>query len=246
VSKQGGLGDNFYLDGYDLSGDLSTVAAHGGPAVLDVTSIDKSAMVRLGGVRTGSLAWTSYFNDTAGQEHPVLSVRPTTDRIGTYCRGTAIGSPAASCVAKQVNYDPTRAADGALTVAVDCEANGYGVEWGRLLTAGKRVDTAATNGTSLDGAAATTFGAQAYLQVFAFTGTDVTIGLEDSANNSAFSALTGMAFTQVTSAPAKQRKATAAGATVRRYVRAVTSTVGGFTSVTFAVVLVRNDTTVVF
>ncbi len=246
MGKQSGLGDNFYLDGYDLSGDLGSVAVAGGPATLEVTGLDKSAHERIGGVRTGSLSWMAYFNDTAGQAHPVLSTRPTTDRVGTYCRGTAIGSAAASCVAKQVNYDPTRADDGALTIAVACESNGYGVEWGQLLTAGKRTDTAATNGSSLDGAAATAFGAQAYLHVFAFTGTDVTISLEDSANNSAFTALTAGAFTQVTAAPFTQRIATAAGATVRRYVRAVTATSGGVTAVTFAVVLVRNDTTVVF
>ena len=40
-----------------------------------------------------------------------------------YTRGTTLGNPAACMVAKQINYDPTRAADGSLTIAVQAEAN---------------------------------------------------------------------------------------------------------------------------
>lgn len=247
MAKQSGLGDNYYVDGYDLSGDTRSLGrVSGGPAALDLTGIDRSAYERVGGIRTGTIQWVSYFNDTAGQAHPVLSARPTTDRIATYCRGTGLGSPAASCVAKQIGYDPSRADDGMLTIGVSVDSNRYGLEWGQLLTAGKRTDTAATNGSSVDGAAATTEGGQAYLHVFSFTGTDVTIGVEDSANNSAFTAVTGLTFTAVTAAPFTQRLATAAGATVRRYLRAATTTSAGFTSVVYAVVVVRNETAVTF
>ena len=36
------------------------------------------------------------------------------------------------------------------------------------------------------------FGVQAYLQVFSFTGTDVTITIQDSADNSSFANITGL------------------------------------------------------
>ena len=52
-------------------------------------------------------------------------------------------------VAKQLNYDGTRANDGAFTFAVSAQANGYGLEWGKQLTAGTRTDTGATNGTGV-------------------------------------------------------------------------------------------------
>jgi hypothetical protein len=246
VAKTGGLGDHFSLAGVDLSGDIGSLSRVGGglTGTQDVTGIDKSAYERVGLHRDGAIEWGGFFNPSGA--HPVLSLLPTTDAIGTYHRGATIGNAAASLVGKQVNYDWTRGADGALTTATQVVANGYGLEWGQQLTAWQRTDTAATNGASLDGAAATVQGAQAWLHVYAFTGTDVTISIEDSANDSLFAAVTGLSFTAVTAAPFSQRLATAAGATLRRYVRAVTATSGGVTSVTFAVQITRNSVATVF
>lgn len=84
------------------------------------------------------------------------------------------------------------------------------------------------------------FGAQAYLQVTAFTGTDVTVHVQDSADGVTFADVTGLVFAATTGAQTWQRLATANTATLRRYVRAITTTSGGFTSATFGVVLVRN------
>lgn len=457
MSKQSGLGDNFYVGGYDLSGDTGSLGTiSGSVALLDVTGINKSAFERIGGLRDGNVEWSSFFNDASGAAHPALSSLPTTDRILTYCRGTTIGNPAACMTAKQINYDGTRADDGAFTLAVNAQANGYGLEWGNQLTAGLRTDTGATNGdgvslggeaylhlpgasgdyastpdaasldivgdidlrvkvalddwtpaaestliakytatgnqrsyalavtatgalifrwsedgtaessetssatvsasngasiwvratmdvdngggdaavnfyTSTDGSTwtalgaeqlvgATTsifastavlelgaqtggtvnrlagkifqaqvlsgiagtsvanpiasltalddatpltwtvqgnaylsnytyFGLQAYLQVTSFTGTDVTIKLQhssDDAATDAYADITGGGFTAVTSGPTTERIATSAVLPIERYVRVVTTTSGGFTSLTFNVVVVRNTTAVVF
>ncbi|MGW3025869.1 hypothetical protein [Streptomyces sp. NPDC001221] len=251
--KQSGLGDALYISGTDLSGDFTAVGnVGGGPATLDVTGINKSAYERLGGRRDGRLEATSWFNPTGS--HPVLSALPTTDVTAMYCRGTALGSPAASLVGKQANYDGTRGNDGSFTFAVSMQANGYGLEWGYLLTAGQRTDTAATNGTGVDFGVGSfplfngqaLFGAQAYLQVFSFTGTDITVKVQDSADNVSFADVPGLTFTAVTSAPGVQRIATASNQTVRRYLRAVTTTSGGFTSCTFAVAAIRNDVSTTF
>jgi hypothetical protein len=86
----------------------------------------------------------------------------------------------------------------------------------------------------------TTFGAQAYMQVFGFTGTDATVKLQDSADNSTFTDVTGGAFVQITAGNQAQRLALTTTATLRRYVRATTITTGGFTSLAFAVMLNRN------
>lgn len=150
MAKQSGLGDNFYLGGYDLSGDTNSLGeVGGGIAVLDVTGIDKHAYERIGGLRDGRMEWVSHFNPASAKAHSVLSTLPTTDRTLTYCRGTSLGSPAACLVAKQLNYDPSRADDGRMTIAVRAEANGYGLEWGTQLTAGLRSDTGATSGTGV-------------------------------------------------------------------------------------------------
>lgn len=247
MAKTSGLGDNFYIGGYDLSGDVGSLGTiGGGNKPLVVTGINKSAFERIGGQREGTMAFSAFFNTALGHAHPVLAALPTADTIATYCQGTLLGNPCASINAKQIDYDGNRTQAGDFTFAVTLQSNGYGLEWGRQLTAGLRTDTAATNGTAIDTTASASFGAQAYLQVNAFAGTDVTVKIQDSADNSSFADVTGLTFTQITAAPGVQRLATASGATIRQYVRAVTVTSAGFTSLTFAVQLTKNEVAVTF
>jgi len=246
MAKSSGLGDKLLIAGRDLSNDTASISSmHGGPALLDVTGIDKSARERLGGQRDGGIEFATFLNDATGKQHLTLRGLPTTDVHAMYLRGQAIGSGAACLIGKQADYKATRPADGSMGFVIPMLANGYGIEMdGRQLTAGIRTDTGATNGTSDDElGAATAFGWSAYLQVTEFTGTDCTISIEDSANNSAFSAISGASFTQLAAgnpAPFYQRlQSSSATAAVRRYVRVVTATTGGFTSVSFVVVFIR-------
>lgn len=306
--KQNGLGAEFLVAGYRLSGDVSAIdTIHCGLALLPGTDITQSAMARIPGQKDGSMSFTTYMDPA--NAHPVLSALPTSDQLMTAMMPPmAIGSPSACCNAKQVNYDPTRANDGGLLNKTDGQGNGFGTEWGVLLTPGLRTDTTATNGTGLDqGAGFSTpsvplsgtpvtntsplpatvvvsggtgtnvaingvnqgtfdgtytivsgatitltysvaptwtwtlqsaFGAQAYLQVTAFSGTSVTAAVQDSADGTSYSAVTGLTFTAATAAPYTQRLATAGNATIRRYLRV--STTGTFASATFAVVVNRN------
>jgi hypothetical protein len=187
---------------------------------------------------------TTFFNHVAvtGATHEKLAALPRTDVILTYCRGTTLGDPAASLVGKQVNYDPTRGDDGMLTFGVSTQSNGFGIEWGQQLTAGIRTDSAATNGASIDTLASASFGGQAYLQAFSFVGTDVTVKIQDSADNSTFADVAGFAFTQITGGtPSAERIALSNTATLRRYLRVSTATTGGFTSLAFAVNVIKNE-----
>lgn len=242
--KSSGLGDNLYIAGFDASGDIQQLNnISGGPALLNFTGIDKSAYERQGGLRSGQIEMTTFFNHVAvtGGLHEKLSALPRTDVILAYCRGTTLGDPAASLVAKQANYDPTRGDDGMLTFGVSAQSNGFGIEWGRQLTAGVRTDTAATNGTGIDTTASLSFGGQAYLQVFSFTGTDATVKIQDSADNVTFADVAGFAFMQVTAGPTSERIALSNTTTLRRYLRAVTVTTGGVTSVSFSVNVIKNE-----
>jgi hypothetical protein len=243
VPKISGLGQNFYIGGVDLSGDVGSLGrVGGGPALLDVTGINKSAPERIGGIRDGEISWLSWFNTSAGQEHPTLKTLPTTDvHILNLLAATAVGDQAAALVAKQINYDATRGPDGSLSFAIQALANAFGLEWVEMLTAGKKTDGAPANGTSIDfGSVNTVFGASAYLQVFSLTGTNVILTVQDSADNSAFSPITGLTFTSVTTAPNFERLQTAAGATIRRYVRVASS--GTFSNAVFAVGFIRHLT----
>jgi len=245
VAKESGLGDMLIVHGFDASGDIQQLGRiGGGPALLNFTGINKSAFERKGGLRDGAFEMTTFFNsDTVTPAtHEKLSALPRTDVILTYGHTTQLGWPAASLVGKQVNYDPNRADDGMLTFGVSAQANGFGTEWGRQLTAGVRTDTAATNGTGVDTVASASFGAQAYLQVGSFTGTDVTVKIQDSADGTTFADVPGLAFTPITGgAPLAERIAVANTTTIRRYVRAVTVTTAGFTSLAFSVNFIKNE-----
>lgn len=312
TTKQSGLAQALYVDGYDLSGDVGAITGLGSPlSNLDVTGIDKSAFERIAGIKDGSVEFSAFFDPATNRAHPVLSVLPTTDGLVMACTGTAIGAAAACMIAKQTSYDPSRGTDGSMTFKVANTANGFGLEWGQILTAGVRTDTVATTGVSLDcgggfttpavpastvaatnssalpatvvitggtmtnvsingttagtGAGTytvpaggtitmtytvaptwtwtlvTAFGLQAYLSVFAMTGTDATVKLQDSADGTTFTDIAGAAFTAVTSGRQGQRLPISNTATVRRYVRATTTTSGGFSSFAFAVAFVRNQ-----
>lgn len=251
MSKQSGLGDNLYVNGYDISGDVGSLQSiHGGPKAGDVTGIDKSAHERIGLLRDGGFNYSGFWNDAAVDPvgaHFVLSPLTLNDVILTYCRGTTLGNAGACMVAKQVDYNPTRAADGMLTFTTQALPNAYGIEWGSQLTAGKRTDTTATNGSSVDLGTASpgAFGLQAYLQVFAFSGTSVTVKIQESSDDGggdAFADVVGGSFTAATGITT-QRIATAA-IDVERYLRVVTT--GTFSNAVFSVVAIRNDTLTAF
>lgn len=312
MAKTTGLGQRFAVSGYDISGDTQSLqkVGTGGNKTIDMTDITESAFERQLGEFDGQWSFTVFFDKTGA--HVPLSALPRTDMQFMYATGTAIGADAACMVSKQTDYAPTRGNDGSLTIAVTAQANGFGYEWGKMLTPWVRTDTAATNGTSFDSGAgvtapsvpasgtpvanmspmpvtvvitggtmtnvviggvsvgtgagtytlpagasitltytvaptwtwtvSTAFGAQAYLQVMAFTGTDATVVLQDSADNSTFANIASGSFAQITgTTPQGQRIALSNTATVRRYLRVITTTSGGFTQLKFAVMLNRNS-----
>lgn len=240
AGKVTGLGANFYIDQYDISNDIASVDRIGSSrATHDVTGIDKSAHERVHALRDGGIDFTTHFNIDALRQHVALKGIPSTDRIVTYAHRPTIGAPAASQVSKQTDYAPTRADDGKMSFNVPAVSNGYGLEWGQLLTAGPRTDTTATAGTAFDFTASSSFGLQAYLHVFAFTGTSVTVKIQESSDNAgdAYADVVGGTFT-VVSAVGAQRIATATNLSVERYLKVTTT--GTFSNAQFAVSVVRN------
>lgn len=248
MTKATGLGTYLLVSGTDISGDTNSIAKlNGGPAAEDVTSIDKSAFERLGGLRDGGLSWVSYFDPVTS--HPLLSALPTADIHAMILFTQTLGGAGAGIIAKQINYDGTREKSGAFKLAVDAQGNGFGLEHGVQLTAGMRSDTAATNGASVDygaGVGTTAFGLQMYVQLLSFTGTSVTVKIQSSTDDGAGDAFADIAgaTSGALSAVGAVRAATATNASVERYLRVVTT--GTFSQATFAVVAVRNLATPVF
>src|SRR3990167_10419525 len=240
MAKSSGLGDNFYLGQYDLSGDVGAVqTVRGGRSGLIITGIDKSAMERTLGLKDGEIAFSTYWKTEVAQAHPVLSALPTADILVSYFRGTTRCNAAASLVAKQTNYDPSRGQDGSLVTTVSALANAQPLEWGLMLTSGKETFAAAANGASTDyGSASTLFGAAATLHAFSIASGTATVTVQDSANDSAFADI--ITFTNVTAATSERATTATVTTTVRRYIRVAVA--GTFTNLVCAVNFVRFET----
>lgn len=307
MAKSTGLGALVMVGGYLVSNDVQSFQTGAPTAMLPMTGVDKSAFERQPGERDGTLKALVYFNKTG--IHVPLSALPRTDVLATAAIAPMTVGAAALCVnGKQVDYDWDRGKDGSLPGSVDVESNGFASEWGVLLTPGVRTDSAATNGTSLDGGNGfatpavplttvpvtntsplpatvvisagtltnvsvsgvtvgsgdgtytvpsggtiaitysvaptwtwtlqTPYGAQAYLQASAFTGTDVTVTVQHAPDNATWTTL--VAFAQTTSAPGTQRVVVSNTTTVGRYLRAISATSAGFTNFAHLVMVNRN------
>jgi hypothetical protein len=84
MAKTSGLGDNFYVGGYDLSGDISSVDKISGPTnTLDVTPVNASAHVRVGGQRAGVMQFTTFFDFASAVTSPSFPLT-TVPYVSTY------------------------------------------------------------------------------------------------------------------------------------------------------------------
>lgn len=242
MAKSSGLGDQLFISGVDIGADINSIGGLSTPRqTLPGTAITQSAEARMFGVRDGSAEFTAYFNASTGETHDTLQTLPSTDVHLMYLRGAALDSKAIGLVGKQIDYAPTRGDDGSLLFNVSAQANAFGLDWCRQLTAGKVTHSSATNVTAIDTTASASFGFQAYLQVFSLASGTATVTIEDSADNVSFAAVTNGAFTNVTTKTVERIQSSSATATVRRYVRVATS--GTFSNLVFAVCINKNKNT---
>jgi len=151
-----------------------------------------------------------------------------------------IGDAARLVLAHDVQVGESSPVGGAVVVNAAFSGDAaVGIGWALHPLA---TDTGTTTGASRDDAAATTAGWIAHLHITAVTGapTSWTVKLQDSADNSSWADVAGAGFT-ATNVTAAQRLVSAAGATLRRYVRYVATVVGGTApTVTFGLAYSRN------
>jgi len=246
MAKGYGLDSHFAIGGIDLTGDTASINNLSSPRGTFVKrGLDRKAEERIYGKTDGSIGLTSYYNPAVNQAHAKYKTLPTTDQDLMAAFSGSIGGWGAAMRALQINYDGTRDADGDFLLNVDAQASaGVALDHGRLVTAWPRTDTSATNGAGVDfGSGSMTFGLRAWLQVFSFTGTSVTVKLQESSDNGvgdAWADVVGGGFTAATAAGV-QRIATATNLTVERYLRAVTT--GTFSSASFVVLVSRFEAT---
>lgn len=240
MSKKSGLGDTFYVDGYDLSGDVNNIEMSMPRETFTVPGVNVSAQERIYGRTDGKMSWTAYFNPASNQSHERFSALPTTNVIVSYHNGATVGNQAAGIVAKQLNYDNSRGDDGSLTSKIDAEGNGSALVWGELLTTGEQTFASSGSGTVLDYGASvgtTNFGLIAYIQAVSIDSGTATVAIQSSSDNAGsdpYADITGAVFTAVT-AKTSERIATSTTEAVERYLRLnITGTFTNLVCVVFA------------
>lgn len=185
MSKSSGLGNRLYIDGYDISGDVGAISSLTTPrGVQENTGIDKSAVERLLLLSDGELSFDTFFNDATDQLHDVLSTLPTTNRQGIFAKSTTRGEPGFAMVCKQINYDWTRSADGALAGTTQLmNADGNTPAWGDMIAVKETIASAGDLTGHIDASdASTADGVVAYLQIFTLGSGTPVITLQDSSD----------------------------------------------------------------
>ena len=244
MSKQTGLGDQLFVDGYDIAGDVQSIGNLSTPiAALEMTGINKYAMERQYGIADAAGEFTAFFNDADGAAHEVLKTLPRAKGHLMYLRGEGAGRPAIGAVGKRIDYAGNRGDDGSLTFGVQFQGDGSVLDWSQQLTDGREVYATAADGDGVDlGTGSKAFGWQAYVQVFSIGSGSADIALETSSDDAAtdpYAALTGGAFTTVTGRTVQRLVSASDTATVERYVRV--SVTGTFTDLDFCVIFNRNN-----
>lgn len=155
--------------------------------------------------------------------------------LATVCPdGSALGAFAITVLGDAADHEIAASVSDAVSFTFQANAD-ESVDMGFLAHA-YQAETATGNGTAVDRGAATANGGVAVMHMPVFSGfTSVAVKVQDSADNATFADLAGATFTTAT-AIAAERKFLAAGSTIRRYVRTVTTVVGSG-SATFLVAL---------
>tara|TARA_R110002110_G_scaffold296240_3_gene510473 strand:- start:324 stop:1043 length:720 start_codon:yes stop_codon:yes gene_type:complete len=238
MAKTSGLDTRIYVEGTDLSGDVSALSGIGSnQALSDVTTLDLAATARLSGLKDGTLSCSAFFDNAAAKGHAIWTALsgkiPIADQNVFVPLGTSIGDPVLMLVSKQGTYNVDRPNGGPVSCSVDYQAaNGTSPDFGKLLTGGKVSDSSGTTYSAIDNAASSADGMRAMIQSFSLVSGSATCTIQDSPDNITYGTLG--TFTVVTG---KTSELISVSGTVERYVRLLTS--GTFSTLVLCVALTR-------
>lgn len=219
-----GKDTKLYVNGYNLTGSFRDAEIEGSKSLADSTTFGKSTREYLAGVVDGMLSGEGLFegsaNDVDEVLQPILGSDPS-----TWCvlfGGDTVGNRVAGLSAIETRYSVK--APVADVVRLNVEAHSKVGREGLVNHYPLAATTGDTNGTAVDGGAASTAGGVGYVQVTAFSGfSGVSVKIQDSADGST-DWQDILTFTNITAARAKERVAITG--TVRRYTRAVIDVTG--------------------
>jgi len=238
VAKKNGLAQEFFIEGYELSGDVGSLQDVSSPhEVLEVPVINKSGMVRVAGRSDGAISFNSWFDDASELAFDATKGLPTADSVILYALGGAVNDAAAFLTAKRVEYGWVEGADGSLELSITARsAIGIPLEWGVMLSAGKITHSSASSSASRDDGASSSKGAIAVVEIVDTDSGTPTIVIEDSPNDSSWSTL--ISFTAVASGSEPKAERKTVTGTINRYLRITTT--GTFSNCDFAVAYRRG------
>lgn len=220
------------VDEFDLSAFLNTFDGAATADTAEVTTFGSSAKSYVAGTKDATISLGGFFDGSVGAVDEVLqaalgssaliSLAPA--GIGTIGNRCSL----ADCLA--TSYAVSATVGDAVSVTAEAQVTG-GMLPGVVL-ASLIARTATGQTASVDNGASTSNGAKAFLHITAFSGTDVTVKVQESADNSTWADM--ITFTQATAAGSQSGTASS---TIDRYLRVAIT--GTFTSVTFAVTIAR-------
>lgn len=228
-------------NGYNLTGYLRNATAEINVATPDTTVWGLNATDHLVGTFSGSITSEGLFDGSSGAIHTRLSTAfaSADSDITLLPAGSALGNAGFALSGTQVKYSVTEPVEDVVTVSFEAQSNGGAILPVSELQALTAV-TSTGNKTGIDGGAASATGWTAWLQVTAFSGTDCTIKLIDSATgvSSGMGDVSGGSFTQFTGITSEKIASSTTTAALKQYVGV--NFAGTFSSVTCSVVVARN------
>lgn len=216
----------------DLSAYLNNVDAAATADTAEVTCFGSSSKSYVAGTRDATLSLSGFFDGGVGAVDEVLSAALAGTAAVTIAPAGAgaIGNRAQLANVIHTGYTVTAPVGDAVSISAEAQVSG-GLAGGIIL-ADLTARTATGNTTANDNAASSVGGAVAHLHCTAFTGTNITIKVQHSADNSTWVDL--ITFAQLTATGSERKSATG---TINRYLRV--NIAGTFTTATFAVAIAR-------
>lgn len=226
MAKLSGIGMELYFGGSDLSGCTASIENLSTPrTTIDKTGLVTSSIERVYGHSSGEMTVTTHFNDCAGKEHLRYRNAPTTDVLAMILVRPCKDQEVAMLTAKQVSYDGTRGTDGDFTLSVEAQSNAQFLEWGKVLVTKTSV-SANGNSPSLNNCAASCSGVAVMIQVSVFSGTSISVALQESSDDGCTDAFATIAcFTNVVGITAERK--TVSGSGQEQYMRLNYSNISG-------------------
>ena len=219
----------------DVSPYLNAASVSASVETADTTAYADEDRTYIAGLLTAAASLGGHFDGTSGASDEELQASlKTATLLSVGYGGSTTGNVWKGLQILSSDYSISAPVGDVVAVSYAASANEGGLSNGfsfHTLDA----ETSAGEETRLDQAAATAGGCVAFLHVTAFSGTDITIVLEDSANDASWANL--LSFTQVTGKTSERIAVAAAASTPDRYVKC--SWTGTFSSVTFFVGMAR-------